>query len=63
VVYLGQRYLRVEGRTSVHELSEHFDDLIRAAIFRPHEVSRLVTQLVRQLVPPEESSRRSRRQH
>jgi len=61
VVYLGQRYLHVEGRTSVRQLSEHFDDLIRAAIFRPHEVSRLLTQLVRQLVPPEESSRRSRR--
>lgn len=59
VVYLGQRYLYAEGREAVHQLASHFDDLIRAAIFRPHEVSRLLTQLVRQLSPPEESSRRS----
>jgi len=44
-IYLGQMYMVLNGREHIETLKEHFDDLIRAAVVQPPEVSKVLHRL------------------
>jgi len=45
-IYLGQMYLVLNSREHITTLTEHFDELIRAAVVQPPEVPQVLQQLL-----------------
>jgi transcriptional regulator with XRE-family HTH domain len=45
VIYLGQMYLTLNSREHIKVLTEHFDDLIRAAVVQPPDVPGVLRKL------------------
>jgi hypothetical protein len=45
-IYLGQAYLVINSRDHIQQLIGRFDDLIRAAVVQPHEVSSFLVALL-----------------
>ena len=49
IIYLGEKYLVLNGTEHVRALSAHFDELIRAATVQPTDVAALIDRLLRRL--------------
>ena len=48
-IYIGHMYLVINSTEHIRVLTQHFDNLIRAAIVQPHEISDLLRRLLAEL--------------
>ena len=62
-IYVGNMYLVFTGTEHIRVLTQHFDDLIRAAIVQPPDVAKLLRRLLAELDRNEPMTRGKARRH
>jgi hypothetical protein len=62
-IYVGHMYLVFNSTEHIRVLTEHFDNLIRAAIVQPPKVSALLRRLLAELNEREPATKGSTKRH